>query len=77
MIAEVTPGWLTTKAIASSISVRPASSATWASCWTASSLRWFSGSDMSKRFANRWRTGEVGELSAVQLPDSQPPASGL
>ena len=23
------------------------------------------------------RAGEVGELSALQLPDSQPPASGL
>ena len=28
-------------------------------------------------FDNRWRAGEVGELSAVQLPDSQPPARGL
>ena len=46
-IAEVTAGWLTTKAIASSISETPASSATAASCSTASSLRWFSGSDMS------------------------------
>ena len=47
---------------------RPASSATLPSCATASSLRWFSGSDMSKRFASRCRAGEVGELSAVQLP---------
>ena len=36
-----------------------------------------SGSDMSKRAASRWRAGEVGELSALQLPESQPPASGL
>jgi hypothetical protein len=43
----------------------------------ASSLRWFSGSDMSNRASSRWRAGDVGELSAVQLPDSQPPASGL
>ena len=77
MIAEVTAGWLTTNAMASSISDTPASSATFASCSTASSLRWFSGSDMSKRAASRCRAGEVGELSAVQLPDSQPPASGL
>ena len=48
-----------------------------ANCSTASSLRWFSGSDMSKRATSRWRAGEVGELSALQLPDSQPPASGL
>ena len=77
MIAEVTAGWLTTKAMASSIIERPASSATLASCSTASSLRWFSASDMSKRAASRCRAGEVGELSALQLPDSQPPASGL
>jgi hypothetical protein len=32
---------------------------------------------MSKRAASRWRAGEVGELSAVQLPGSQPPANGL
>ena len=43
----------------------------------ASSLRWLSGIDMSKRAASRCRAGEVGELSAVQLPESQPPASGL
>ena len=77
MIAEVTAGWLTTKAMASSMSDTSASSATLASCSTASSLRWFSGSDMSKRAASRCRAGEVGELSAVQLPDSQPPESGL
>jgi hypothetical protein len=77
MIAELTAGWLTTKAMASSMSVTPASPATAASSSTASSLRWFSASDMSKRAASRWRAGDVGELSAVQLPDSQPPASGL
>jgi hypothetical protein len=43
MIDEVTAGWLTTKAIASSMSDTPASSATCASRSTASSLRWFSG----------------------------------
>jgi hypothetical protein len=32
---------------------------------------------MSKRAASRWRAGEVGVLSEVQLPESQPPASGL
>ena len=77
MIAEVTAGWLTTNAIASSISDRPASSATFASCSTASSLRWFSGRDMSNRAASRCRAGEVGVASALQRPDSQPPASGL
>ena len=77
MIADVTAGWLTTNAMASSIIDSPASSATSASCPVASSLRWFSGSDMSKRAASRCRAGEVGELSAPQLPDSQPPASGL
>src|ERR1700709_1196165 len=41
--------------MASSIMDTPASSATFASCSTASSLRWFSGSDMSKRAANGGR----------------------
>src|SRR3954454_24597108 len=76
-IADVTAGWLTTKAIASSITDRPAPSATLASFATASSLRWFSGSDMSKRAASRRRAGEGGELSALQRPDRQPPPSGL
>jgi hypothetical protein len=44
MMAEVTAGWLTTKAMASSISDTPRSSATRDSCSTASSLRWFSAS---------------------------------
>jgi hypothetical protein len=47
MMAEVTAGWLTMKAMASSIIVTPASSATFANASTASSLRWFAGSDMS------------------------------
>ena len=77
MIGDVTAGWLATNAIASSIVDRPASSATFASASTASSLRWFSGSDMSKRLARRCRAGDVGEESFDQLPDSQPPLSGL
>ena len=47
MIGDVTAGWLATNAIASSIMDRPASSATFASASTASSLRWFSGNVMS------------------------------
>ena len=47
MIAAVTAGWRITKAIAISMSVMPASSATRASASAASSLRWFSGFDMS------------------------------
>jgi hypothetical protein len=47
MIAAVTAGWLSTNAMASSISDMPASSASCANASAASSLRWFSGSDMS------------------------------
>ena len=47
MIAAVTAGWRITNAIAISIRVMPASSASRASASAASSLRWFSGIDMS------------------------------
>jgi hypothetical protein len=72
-MAEVTPGWLMTKAMASSMSVTPAHRATWASSSTMSSLRWLAGLVMS------YRALEVG-LDAESFrhrPESQPPASGL
>ena len=47
MIAAVTAGWLSTNAMASWIRVRPDSSASTASCSTASSLAWLPGQDMS------------------------------
>ena len=53
MIGAVMAGWLSTNAIASWMSVIPASSASWASCSTASSLRWLAGWERSKRSGSR------------------------
>ena len=49
MIAAVTAGWRRTNAMASSIRLIPAWSASSASCPAASSFRWFSGSDRPVR----------------------------
>src|SRR3954452_15037122 len=82
MIAEVTAGWLTTKAIASSMSGTPASPATAASCSTASSLRWFSASGL-RRFPARRQVEARGEplargrgRQAVGAPAARQPAAG-
>jgi hypothetical protein len=53
MIAAVMAGWLSTKAIASWMSVIPASSASWASCSTASSFA---------------LVGGLGEVEALREP---------
>ena len=78
MIAAVMAGWLRTNAIASSMSVMPASSASWASGSTASSLRWLAGWERSKRSGSRLaREESCWPVSLRQRPDSQPPVSGL
>jgi hypothetical protein len=78
MIAAVMAGWLSTKAIACWMRVIPAASASWASCSTASSLRWLAGSDRSKRSGSRLaREEDCWPVSLRQRPDSQPPVSGL
>jgi len=53
MSGEVMAGWFRTKAIASWISVIPASSASWASSSAASSLCWLYGLARSKRSGSR------------------------
>jgi hypothetical protein len=53
MMTAVTAGWLSENAMASSISDRPASSASWARASAASSLRWLAGSDRSNRSLRR------------------------
>ncbi len=64
MMPEVTPGWLMTKATASSISVCPAFSAKTASCSTASSLRRLAWVLMSKR---AWgRAAVAGPYASVR-----------
>lgn len=65
MIAAVIAGWRRTNASASSISVRPACSASWASASAAASLRWLAGSLRSKRLAGR--AEEVGPCVSVSL----------
>ncbi len=78
MIAEVMAGWRSTKAMASSIRLSPASSARWARASAASSLRWFSGVEMSKRSGSRCaRLDGCWPASLRHRPDSQPPARGL
>ncbi len=73
MIGAVTAGCRRTKASASSISVRPASSARTASCSTTSSLRWFSGSERSKRAGIR-SARTAGRLDAFAVAARQPAA---
>ena len=59
-------------------SVIPASSASWASASAASSFRWFSGSDMSKRCGIRSARVLAGVGAPLRhFPESQPPAMGL
>src|ERR1041385_2348226 len=85
MMAEVTAGWASTNAFAMWVSDRPALSATAARFSTASSLRWFSGSDTSNRAATALvpgrhlaiRESEGGAWSRRYFPVSHPPASGL
>ena len=66
MIAAVTTGWRITNAIAISIRLIPASSATEASARTASSLRAFSGAEGSNRDPSiRLRISDPGPGLAV------------
>ena len=77
MIALVTAGCAVTKPSASWIIVRPASSATLASCSTASSLARLAGMVVSKRCGmNAERLVVISRPSRI-APDSQPEASGL
>jgi hypothetical protein len=67
MMAAVIAGWRSTNPMTSSISVRPALLASAASCPAASSLRWLSGSDRSKRLASRRRADEVSPAGSLFL----------
>src|SRR5918995_6967026 len=76
--AAVIAGWRRTKAIASWISVIPASSASRANSSTASSLRWLAGCERSKRSGSRpARDEDCCPVSLRHRPDSHPPVSGL
>ncbi len=78
MIGDVTAGCASTKPSAMSIMEMPASSASWASCSTASSLVWFSAVVRSKRSGTRSaRCDFAGSWPLRYRPVSQPPASGL
>jgi hypothetical protein len=59
MIGAVMAGWLRTNAIASWMSVIPASSAGAVNCSTASSLRWLADTDISGSRAARDEAGKV------------------
>src|SRR3954468_12277074 len=76
MMAEVTPGCRRTKAMATSIRLIPASSASVASWSAASSLRWFSGRNRSKRLASRLRASEArpGGVGVFAVAAGQPAA---
>ena len=76
-IADVTPGWLMTNAIAISMRLIPASSASSARSSTMSSLRWLAGLLMSNRALGRAADVGLAAASLRHRPESQPPESGL
>ena len=78
MIADVTAGWLTTKAIASSISEMPASSASFAERLDRFELALVLGQrHVEPRHQPLPGRGRRAWRPRVQRPESQPPASGL
>src|SRR4051794_38836994 len=76
MMAEVTPGCRRTKAMATSIRLIPASSASVASWSAASSLRWFSGRNRSEAVGQPLARlgGRPGGVGVFAVAAGQPAA---
>ena len=66
MMADVTAGWLITKATARWIRDRPASSASWASFSVAASFAWLPGRLMSNRCGSRSARREAGSCASLR-----------